>query len=455
MFLIRLFLWTLVAVMTLQGFLHADEYGSAASLIGGMSLTMSIWGEAAHSFFASAPKFVPLPRAFVVAALHETARHPGLHIVPSLQRKIKEHQRVWDRFREREMEWMLEHADLVGGLLSDPDATLLWSGLAPQVQGLEAQLVTAQKAVCSVSTFHQVTCQAAADLVTRLEAELLAVKAAEKEWNQVLQLSRWASASGIYAATTTTGGTSVKTSVGEATTTGGNSTFAGFAQEIARLHDVTEPDDARLWALVESSNSIAWNLTVGIHHIVPIPQNYWFRRLLESLLVAEAWNGCLEHVRARESRVRRLMVAAGIQELFNVHERILNASLVVVTAAADVRLVQDWFGEASGYAWWLPEDLPALIRRCISQEAGDCVRIGPTEIVALSSQIAEKSKIVEDWVRRVFIGMWNAMPCIGVLFAVELVMLCMSIRLGSSYVAPPIAAPPIRNRRRDLLIKND
>jgi hypothetical protein len=440
MFLIRLFLWTLVAVMTLQGFLHADEYGSAASLIGGMSLTMSIWGEAARSFFASVPKFVPLPRAFVVAALHETARHPGLHIVPSLQRKIKEHQRTWDRFREREMEWMLEHADLVGGLLSDPDATLLWSHWTPQVGALEAELATAQKAICSVSTFHQVTCQAAADLVARLEAELVAAKAAQTEWNQVLQLSRWASASGIYTVAVA----------------GGNSThtFSQFAQEIARLHDVTEPDDARLWALVESSNSIAWNLTVGFQNKVPIPQNYWFRRLIESLLVAEAWNGCLEHVRARESRVRRLMVAAGIQELFNVHERILNASLVVVTAAADVRLVQDWFGEASGYAWWLPEDLPALVRRCISQEAGDCVRIGPTEIVALSSQIAEKSKIVEDWVRRVFIGMWNAMPCIGVLFAVELVMLCMSMRY-SSYVVPPVAPPvAIRNRRRDLL-KND
>jgi hypothetical protein len=294
--------------------------------------------------------------------------------------------------------------------------------------------------VCSVSTFHQVTCQAAADLVARIEAELVAAKAAQTEWNQVLQLSRWASASGIYTVAVA----------------GGNSThtFSQFAQEIARLHDVTEPDDARLWALVESSNSIAWNLTVGFQNKVPIPQNYWFRRLIESLLVAEAWNGCLEHVRARESRVRRLMVAAGIQELFNVHERILNASLVVVTAAADVRLVQDWFGEASGYAWWLPEDLPALVRRCISQEAGDCVRIGPTEIVALSSQIAEKSKIVEDWVRRVFIGMWNAMPCIGVLFAVELVMLCMSMRY-SSYVVPPVAPPvAIRNRRRDLL-KND
>ena len=198
MFLIRLFLWTLVAVMTLQGFLHADEYGSAASFIGGMSLTMSIWGEAAHALFASAPKFVPLPRAFVTAALHETARHPGLQIVPALQRKIKEHQRTWDQFREREMAWMLGHADLVGGLLSDPDAIPLWSHLAPQVRALQAQLLEAQKLTCSVSTFHPATCQAAADLVTRLEGELFVAKAAQTEWNQVLQLSRWASAAGVY-----------------------------------------------------------------------------------------------------------------------------------------------------------------------------------------------------------------------------------------------------------------
>ena len=43
--LVRGFLWTLVGVMTLQGYLQADEYGSAISMIGGIGLTMSVWKE--------------------------------------------------------------------------------------------------------------------------------------------------------------------------------------------------------------------------------------------------------------------------------------------------------------------------------------------------------------------------------------------------------------------------
>jgi len=151
----------------------------------------------------------------------------------------------------------------------------------------------------------------------------------------------------------------------------------------------------------------------------------------------------------RESRVRRLMISAGVQELFTVHERIMNASLVITSNAAEVRLIQDWFGEMSGYAWWLPEDIPTLVRRCIGQEAGDCSRIGPTEIVALSSQIAERSRIVEDWIRRIFIGMWNGLPAIGLLFAVELVILCMSMRYYT-YTREPL---PIKNELTDVRMK--
>jgi len=446
---IRAFLWGLVAVMTLQGFLHADEYGSAASMVGGMSLTMTIWGEAlsagTRALFWSEPKFVPLPKALVLSALHETARHPGLQIVPQLQRKIKEHQRVWDLFREQEMGWMLNHADLVGGLLSDPDAVTLWNVWPSRISATESALASAKTKLCAVSMFHHKSCQEAAANVSRLEYQLLIQKNVVAEWERVLTLSRWASAPGLVeaiesATKVTAEGTEPVAAAAMAEKN--NRTFVEFEQGIARLHDVTEPNDGRLFELIEQSHSIAWNLTVE-------NGNPWMRRLLESLLITQAWNGCLDHVLLRESRVRRLMISAGVQELFTVHERIMNASLVITSNAAEVRLIQDWFGEMSGYAWWLPEDIPTLVRRCIGQEAGDCSRIGPTEIVALSSQIAERSRIVEDWIRRIFIGMWNGLPAIGLLFAVELVILCMSMRYYT-YTREPL---PIKNELTDVRMK--
>jgi hypothetical protein len=333
---------------------------------------------------------------------------------------------------------MLEHADLVGGLLSDPDAVTLWNVWPRRVSATESALENAKTKLCAVSMFHQKSCREAAANVNRLKHQLLVQKNVVAEWDRVLTLSRWASASGLVEAIgsakkVTAGGTEPAEAgaMGEKN----NRTFVEFEQGIARLHDVTEPNDERLFELIEQSHSIAWNLTVE-------NGNPWMPRLLESLLITQAWNGCLEHVLQRESRVRRLMISAGVQELFNVHERIMNASLVITSNAAEVRLIQDWFGEMAGYAWWLPEDVPSLARRCIGQEAGDCSRIGPTEIVALSSQIAERSRIVEDWVRCIFIGMWNAMPAIGLLFGVELVILCISKRAYMPLQLPPPQLPP-------------
>jgi hypothetical protein len=146
------------------------------------------------------------------------------------------------------------------------------------------------------------------------------------------------------------------------------------------------------------------------------------------------------------------MIVAGVQDLMNTNERILNASLLTVTAATDKKKVQDWFGEMSAYAWWLPEDMPSLVRRCAGQEAGDCTRIGPTEITALSAQIGERSKIVEDWVRRIFIGMWNAMPAVCLLFVVELIILCMPKR---GYAVPMRLEEPIPERKREPVVPID
>ena len=40
----------------------------------------------------------------------------------------------------------------------------------------------------------------------------------------------------------------------------------------------------------------------------------------------------------------------------------------------------------------------------------------------------EQSRIVADWTRRLFIGMWNALPAVGLLFVVETVVLVLGMR---------------------------
>ena len=424
-------MWTLVGVMTLQGYLNADEYGSAASFFGGMGLTMSIWKESMGSTIAfwSTPTYNPLPRVIVTAALHETARHPGLKMIPALQKTIKGHQATWERFRVRSMDWMLVHADLVGGLLSDPDGRSLWTPWQTKKGKAEASLVEAKKRLCSVGL--TVACKAAALLVRTLEEEIQHLKKVNEQWDRILSLSHLASASHLE----------------NALTHGNNSyIFSPFSDALSRLHNVTDPGDERVAALHQLASNIAWSLTES-------GGNSWYRRLLESLLVTEIWEGCLDHIRNRERRVRDLMIVAGVQDLMNTNERILNASLLTVSSATDKKKVQDWFGEMSAYAWWLPEDMPSLVRRCAGQEAGDCTRIGPTEITALSAQIGERSKIVEDWVRRIFIGMWNAMPAVGLLFVVELIILCMPKR--GFYKEPMRLEERIPDQKRPQVVPID
>jgi hypothetical protein len=186
--------------------------------------------------------------------------------------------------------------------------------------------------------------------------------------------------------------------------------FAAFQTALRALHNVTDVADERIKTLLTSIRAI------------PSPINPWIHRLLISLLEGDVWAAAMEHVRTRETRVRELMIAAGIQELWATHERILAASL---KAVGSHKLVENWFGEIASYAWWLPDEVPGIVRRCIGQEGGDCSRIGPTEIQALLVQQREQNRILEDWTRRIFIGMWNAMPVIGILFLLEIIVLIL------------------------------
>jgi hypothetical protein len=192
--------------------------------------------------------------------------------------------------------------------------------------------------------------------------------------------------------------------------------FDLFYRNLTLLHDVVSRTDPRIAFMLTKARSIATTLAteVGLR-----------RTLAESLLISDLWSSCRDHVSSRESRIRELVVATGIQEMFSTHDRILNASMRIVSTKAERDLVINWFSEMSAQAWWLSEDMPSIERRCIGHEGGDCRRIGPTEIAALIAQADIAATILKDWTRRLFIGMWNALPPVGLLFIVELAVLCI------------------------------
>lgn len=431
---IRMFLWGLVATMILQGYLHADEYGTAASFIGGMTLTLAIWKESLWDQVrgllpgrASVINTAGIPRAFVVAALQESVRHPGLHTLPPLRRALAEHRRAWDAFRDVEVQWMLQHADLIGALRSE--GRNAWEPWRKVHETITADLTAAKEQWC-VST----ECAAKRrEKIARLSATDTIAAAAADAWERLLFMD-----SSLHVLTwwntTVAPDKNLTAHVSE------------FHRQLAALHNVTQPTDRRIGGLVRMSGEIV----SGVSDV-----SVWHRPILQSLLLRDLWSACLEHIRLRESRVQELMVMAGVQDLYNTHERILAAALRAVGTKADaVKLVQGWFDDAAAHAWWLTEEIPAIVRRCVGQETGECRRIGQTEIAALISQFDERIQIVGDWNRRLFIGLWNALPAVGLLFILEIIVLLLPQRRVYTVVSVDPTVQTLTEGRTPLAIKN-
>jgi hypothetical protein len=123
-----------------------------------------------------------------------------------------------------------------------------------------------------------------------------------------------------------------------------------FRAELETLHDVRTRWNVRLRELRRYADAVGNTLDDA---------TAWQSRLASSLLTGEIWAACMRHVRRREGRVRELMAATGVQDLYNAQERVLNASLRVTASAAERQTVTDWFGEIASYAWWPGDDLPA------------------------------------------------------------------------------------------------
>jgi hypothetical protein len=51
--------------------------------------------------------------------------------------------------------------------------------------------------------------------------------------------------------------------------------------------------------------------------------------------------------------------------------------------------------------------------------------------------MVEKRRIVGDWFRRIFIGMWNGLPVVLLLFVMELIVICIPRRRVVTFSANP------------------
>jgi hypothetical protein len=252
--------------MSLQGYLHADEYGLATSLVGGISLSMSIWKE---SFLSSVQTLwaththVPLPRAFVVAAIRETTRHPGLHTLPPLRRSLAEHMRRWDAFRDMEVRWMLRHTDLVGAIATEgKDVWIRWNKVRDDATVL---IENQYRTYCRI--LPSTRCGERNKIVAIAKESLANATRAVVAWERALRMDRSLSLLDWWGV------------IGGVATTNFDGMTTEFYRALQALHDIAWPSDSRVRDREVSARSIT-DLVVG---------DIWTKRMVESLLNRDLW----------------------------------------------------------------------------------------------------------------------------------------------------------------------
>ena len=413
MWAIRVFLWTLVGALFIQGFLHAETYGSAPTMLGGMGLTMSIWKE---NLVGMIKDVASIPKAFVEAALKETARHPNTLQIPQIQRRMGVIQRTMTEFRGHEMTWYVAYADLIGGLQVEAEGIALWSHTIESARNVSDALKEAQQNQtrnCGLWT-------TSACIHARQSIQTLNVtSSAALIWRDILSF-RHVSAEDWW------------------WSSGGNTSFLQpFYRSLKTLHNVTGPSDPRLKAI----QAQVPRLTEGLPP--------WKTALFRILLEGDIWHTCVEFVKSQDIRLHHILIMSGYQELQNRHARVLNASVYMLTDK-EAKTVQAWFDEAASWSWWLSDDIVHIVKRCVGQTHGDCALIGPTEIAALMTRMAEGRRIAEDWSRRILIGLWNGMPAVFLVFILDmLVLLVGTCRKGDQSVT--IMQEPLRDRLPETL----
>jgi hypothetical protein len=347
---------------------HGYLYGTNS----GISLTVSIWtemvGERLRTLLWAPPSYVRVPRALVAAALRNKQSQS-----PSMRAAIRNEQATWDAFSEAHLDWRLRHVRV----LESPALAATRDRWVDRYNAAERELDVATAALCRVNIGR--ACAAAKQRHVDLVDTVSHLRHLANVWRALFRGEE------VSARDLTT--STVK--------------LTEFYANLTRFHDVRSHQDVRV------VTALSWAAT-GSRPLV-----------VASLLEGEVWRACLEHTGVRQNRLMELALATG----FGDHERAMNASLLGIMGDKEQMLVREWFGEIAGYGWVLSAtdaEVPAIVRRCVTQEAGECRRITPVEIVAMEQHMV--------WSSRLIAGMWSAMPVILLLFVIELASVCVVFR---------------------------
>jgi hypothetical protein len=187
MLAVKLFLWILVATLFMQGFLNAESYGSAPTMLGGMGLTMAILKE---SLFTT--NLIGIPRIFVQIAIKETQRHPSTAKIPIIQKRIKILQHSLKELREADLMWSLDYSDLVSGLLADDDALALWNPIFKLKQNLIERMnrLRLNEAEICNTLWITIHCNNLRRRMELVRYELVNVTILAKPWEEILNFQR-------------------------------------------------------------------------------------------------------------------------------------------------------------------------------------------------------------------------------------------------------------------------
>jgi hypothetical protein len=351
MWLIRGFLWTLVASVCYQGYQRPP--------------TSTAWIDFDLGFGQT------IPRAFVVEAIKETQKHPRLLEIPKIQARLVEIQKTLDYVRKADLAWRLEFQDLITSLqVKQP-----WKTAVDRLEYLKKKEV---KVSCWLPT------QACREVIRKAGNLQTQIRfAAKNPWLSLMRFEAVKASAFIRSQYLMSPRLSQE--------------VHGLYKAFEGLYNVTA-EDSRVPSLTKTIDRLSWSFKSR-------------SKLIKTLMLGDLWAACMSHAIQHDTRIHSLLDRSGIIEVQQIRERIYNLS-VSGHAANDLSVIAPWFDEAATWSWWLPDTIPAIVRRCLTQKTGDCKRIGSTEIDSLMSQ--------SDMSKSIHVGLWAGVPIVLCIFAGEL-----------------------------------
>ena len=354
MWLIRGFLWTLVASVCYQGYLRPQ-----------------------HERFFTVPRFFSdpkaIPHAFVLEAIKETQKHPRLLEIPRIQARLVDVQKTLDFVRKAELSWRLDFQDLIASL----QVTQPWRHAVDRLDALKKKDV---KVSCWLPTQ---TCRESIRKARGLQSQIRSAK--QDPWLSLMKFEAVKASTFIQSRYVMSPRLS--------------NDVRGLYKALKGMYNVTA-EDIRIPSLIKSIDRICWSFKSR-------------STLVKSLFLGDLWASCMTHVIAQDHRIHSLLDHSGIIEVQQIRERIYNTT-VSGLASNDLSIIGPWFDEAKTWSWWLPDTIPVIVRRCLTQTTGDCKRIGSSEIETLMSQ--------SDMSKSIHMGIWSGIPLVLIIFIGELLV---------------------------------